>query len=642
MVSDGRKPIPTYLYSFVAGQFQEKANKDTIRPMRALYLEKDPSKISQLDQVFDETSQAVRWMEDYTGLKYPFSEYGMVILPDYPFGGMEHPGAILLSDRRVFLDQAPSEDDRLNRQEFIAHETAHLWFGNIVSLKRPEDVWTKEVLANFMASKFTRRKLSRVEHDLNFMRTYQARAIAVDRTDGTHPISQSLFNQDEAAMRCDNIIYDKVPIAMRIIEHITGHRNMQNSIQRYLRDHYFNSASWDDFIAAIDQEAPEVGIRQLSEVWMQQKGMPVIHTSYQNGKLVIKQTDPYGRGLCWRQKFDIRIIYEMGGSQTINVDMQQPTMTIDLPQAPNYIIPNFNGNGYGRFTLDREYTKLLPLRLIVTRDDLQRYSLLLTLHDNYLMGNIPPSYFGELYRNMTKEKNPFILQTCIDHMFKIAFDLPKNERHTLEQCIMDIIPENRSSECRRIIIRKMSRNATSPEVLEQLYKIWKSHNDPLLDEHDYMEMAYRLAIMRPNEWQLILAAERQRLSTDLLRQEFDYVSRACTPDADKQRQLFNDLLKPENRRHEPWALTTLRLLNADVREPQNNQYITAGLDALEQLQKNSDMIFTSNWLHALLESHKSTDARQKVEQFLRQHPDFRPQLRNKILEAAWPLMNRSK
>jgi len=155
-----------------------------------------------------------------------------------------------------------------------------------------------------------------------------------------------------------------------------------------------------------------------------------------------------------------------------------------------------------------------------------------------------------------------------------------------------------------------------------------------------MDMAYRLAILRPSEWQQILSTERARLSSDLLRQEFDYVSRACTPDAKEQQRLFDDLLKPENRQHEPWALQLLSLLNADVREPESNRYITASLDALEQLQQSSDIFFTSNWLHALLANHKSSDARQQVQQFLQQHPDYKPQLRNKILEAAWPLMNK--
>ena len=639
MTSDSENPLPTYLYSFVAGRFQEKKSQRDGRLMRALFLETDPKKTAQLDHIFDEAGNALRWMETYTGLKCPFKEYGMVILPGYQFGGMEHPGAIQMNDRRLLLGENPSQEEQLRRTELIAHETAHLWFGDMVSLKWFEDVWTKEVFANFMAAKITRRQFTKVDHDLNFIKTYQARALAIDRTEGTHPIAQSLTNQNEAAMLYDNIIYDKAPVMMRMLEQMMGAKSMQAGLQKYLRNYYFKNASWDDLIETLDREAPTVGVRQMSEVWVKQKGMPTIQSVYRDGKLVVSQHDPYGRGLCWRQKFDIRIINDLGRSRTITVDMQQPTMSFDIGPAPSYIIPNYNGSGYGRFTLDDVYTRKLPQRLIVTRDDLQRYALLLTLHDNYLMGLIPASYFGELYRDMMKEKNPLIMQTCVDHMFKIAFDLTPRERQTLEQCMMDLLSENRSDECRRTIIRKMSRHATAPEVVQQIYDLWKNHNDRLFDEHDYMEMAYRLAIMRPEEWQQIIAKEREYLSNDLLRQEFDYVSRACTPNGNAQRQLFNELLKPENRKQEPWALHVIELLNADVREPQSNAYIPSSLASLEYLQQTSDIFFTSDWLQALLSGHKSEEASRQVDQFLKKNPNLRPQLRNKILEAAWPLMN---
>ena len=176
-------------------------------------------------------------------------------------------------------------------------------------------------------------------------------------------------------------------------------------------------------------------------------------------------------------------------------------MSFDIGPAPSYIIPNYNGSGYGRFTLDDVYTRKLAQRLIVTRDDLQRYALLLTLYDNYLMGRIPASYFGELYRNMMKEKNPLIMQTMRrPYVQDCLRPGTAKERQTLEQCIMDLLSENRSDECRRTIIRKMSRHATAPEVLKQIYDLWSQHNDPLFDDHDYMAMAYRLAIMRPGEW----------------------------------------------------------------------------------------------------------------------------------------------
>ena len=642
MISDSSNPIPTYLYSFVAGKFYEKVVKKENRPLRALYLETDPSKTSQLPQVFEEVYQSLRWMEKYTGIRCPFKEYGMVILPGYQFGGMEHPGAIQLNDRRIFLGQSPSQEERLTRSELIAHETAHLWFGDIVSLKWFEDVWVKETFANFMAEKITRNQLSKADHELRFLKTYQSKAIAIDRTDGTHPIAQPLDNLNKASLLYDDIIYDKAPVVMRLFESMIDAHKMQAGLQKYLKQYYFKNASWDDLIDILDAEAPTVGIRQMSDVWVRQKGMPIIHTSYKDGKLIVSQKDPYGRGLFWRQKFDIRIINDLGSSRTVTVDMQQPTVSFNLRQAPSHIIPNYNGNGYGHFTLDEDYARRLVFRLIVLRNDLQRYALLETLYDNYLMGNIPPSYFGELYRNMIKERNPFIMQTCIDHMFKIGFDMNRNERMTLEQCIMDLLGENHQDECRRIIIRKMAANATSPEVLDRIYKIWSDHNDPLFNEHDYMEMAYRLAIMRPNEWQNIISAERNTIDSDLLLKEFDYVSRACTPQLKEQQKLFNDLLKPENRKEEPWALHLLRLLNADVREPQTNPYITSSLKSLEHIQQTSDIFFTSNWLKTMFAGHKSSEARQLTEQFLKQNPNLKPHLRNKVLEAAWPLMNKRK
>lgn len=642
MTSDLENPLPTYLFSFAAGNFHEKTSmRDNLR-LRALYRETDEQKVSQLDDIFSEAATALSWLQSYTGIRCPFKEYGMLILPGYQFGGMEHPGAIQLSDRRIFLEKNPTQEERLSRTELIAHETAHLWFGDIVSPRWFDDVWVKEVFANFFAAKFSRRHLTKADHDLNFLRTYQRRAMATDRTDGTHPIAQQLANMNQASLLYDNIIYDKAPVVMRMLEENMGSKSLQLGLHNYLMKNYFGNATWDDLVSELDAVNPGAGVRQFSEVWVKQKGMPDIHTSWRDGKLYIQQTDPYGRGLCWRQKFQVHLVYDMNGSRTLNVDMQQPTLVFNVRERPSYIIPNYDGRGYGRFTLDKEYTARLVKRLIVTRQDLNRYALLHTLYDNYLMGRIPPSYFGELYRNMLKEKNPLIISDNIDHMFKIAFNMPPSERRTLEQCITDLLAENKSSECRQHIIRKMASNATSADVAKQIHTIWQQHRDPLFSEHDYMEMAYRLAILRPEQWKTILSTERQRIkNVDELR-EFDYISRACNPDAKARAELFNSLLKKENRQKETWALHALRLLNADIFEPQSNRYIGASLRSLEDIQNTSDIFFPANWMRALLAGHKSKAARQEVEQFLRQNPKFPQNLKNKVLEASWELRGGGK
>ena len=638
MTSDNSCQLPTYLYSFVAGNFQEKTGTRNGRLMRALYRETDPAKVAQLDKVFDETSQALKWMEGYTSIACPFKEYGMVILPNYQFGGMEHPGAIQLSDRRIFLEKNATQEEELYRTELIAHEIAHLWFGDLVSLKWFGDVWTKEVLANFMASKITRRQYKGIDHDLNFLKTFQNAAIAIDRTDGTHAIAQELNNLNHASLLYDNIIYDKAPVMMRMMEQVMGAPAMQNGLNRFLIDHQFDNASWDDLIKALDKTAPSAGVKKFSDIWVKQKGMPNIHTSYKDGQIVVTQSDPLHRGIFWPQQFEVKVIYDLTESQTLTVDMQKPTMTFKVPGRPSYIIPNSNGKGYGRFTLDDNYTRQMPKRLITTRNDLNRYALLQVIHDNYLMGKISPSYFSELYRLMVKERNPQIMSTAIEHMFKILEDVNVDQRAALELCMMDLLNENRTNECHQYIIRKMSTCVSSPEVLDQIESIWRSHNDPLLNEHDYMEMAYRLAIMHPQQWQEILSTQRTRLTTDDLRNEFDYVSRACNPDGNQRLQLFNDLLRPENRQKEPWAIAMLRLLNSDVFEPQSNGYIESSLKSLEYIQQTSDIFFPSKWMKALMSGHKSREAAQAIDSFIKATPNYPSNLKNIVLEASWILM----
>ena len=638
MTSDNSCQLPTYLYSFVAGNFQEKTGTRNGRLMRALYRETDPAKVAQLDKVFDETSQALKWMEGYTSIACPFKEYGMVILPNYQFGGMEHPGAIQLSDRRIFLEKNATQEEELYRTELIAHEIAHLWFGDLVSLKWFGDVWTKEVLANFMASKITRRQYKGIDHDLNFLKTFQNAAIAIDRTDGTHAIAQELTNLNHASLLYDNIIYDKAPVMMRMMEQVMGAPAMQNGLNRFLIDHQFDNASWDDLIKALDKAAPSAGVKKFSDIWVKQKGMPNIHTSYKDGQIVVTQSDPLHRGIFWPQQFEVKVIYDLTESQTLTVDMQKPTMTFKVPGRPSYIIPNSNGKGYGRFTLDDNYTRQMPKRLITTRNDLNRYALLQVIHDNYLMGKISPSYFSELYRLMVKERNPQIMSTAIEHMFKILEDVNVDQRAALELCMMDLLNENRTNECHQYIIRKMSSCVSSPEVLDQIESIWRSHNDPLLNEHDYMEMAYRLAIMHPQQWQEILSTQRARLTTDDLKNEFDYVCRACNPDGNQRLQLFNDLLRPENRQKEPWAIAMLRLLNSDVFEPQSNGYIESSLKSLEYIQQTSDIFFPSKWMKALMSGHKSREAAQAIDSFIKATPNYPSNLKNIVLEASWILM----
>ena len=639
IICDEEKPLPSRLYSFIAGRFQEQTSKPEGLPLiRILYRETNSTKVAQVEKIFDETAATLKWMESYTSSKYPFKECGIVILPDYPLGGKEYLGYTLQSDKNLFLDHTPTKEEEQSRSEFVAHEITQLWFGGLVALKNPNETWAKEVIANYIASKVTHNKLPDADYNLNFIRTYQAQSMVIDRTENTHPIAMSMEDINKS-MYDDQIFNNKVPVMMRMLEDLMGESSLQNGLRTFLHDYAYKEATLDDLLTTLDKEAPAAGVRQFSEVWAQQKGMPVIHTSYKDGQLIISQADPFGRGLCWRQKFQVYVIFNLGSSRTINVDMQQPIMTYKLKGTPSFIIPNYDGRGYGKFTLDDNFVKQLPLRLITTRKDLNRYLLLETIHEHYLMGKVNPAHFGEIYRLMMKEKNPLIMSTAIDHMFKIAFDMASTQRPTLELCMMDLLGENKTKECRQTIIRKLAANMTSPDVRRQISKIWEKHNETtVFDEHDYMNMAYRLAMLQPECWKEILDTQRERLQTEDLKKEFDFVSQACNPDERKRADFFNSLLKSQNREEEAWTIHALDLLSADIYEPGNLDYITASLSSLKDIQKNSSTNFTLDWMKAVLAHHKSVLAKQAVENFLKANPDYPNDLKNNILEAAWTLL----
>ena len=634
--------LPTYLFSFTAGRFnQEVATRDG-RTIQALHRETDPAKIAQLQTVFDQIAASLRWLEEYTDMKYPFQKFGFVVLPGYQFGGMEHPGAIQFSDRSIFLSANPTQDEVLNRLELVAHETAHIWFGDLVTMRWFDDVWTKEVFANFMASKIARQQFPAIDHDLNFLKTYQVKAMHTDRTDGSHPIQQPLDNLESASLLYGNIIYDKAPVMMRMLEEVMGERWFRNGIRKYLKRYAFGNATWDDLVDILSREDPTAHIKEFSDVWVKQKGMPIIETTVEGNRLVVRQTDPLGRGLVWNQKFDIMLGNDFGPSQTVTVNSHEPVTYLPLTRRPDFIIPNYSGKGYGRFTLSPEYSKLLIKRLICTTEDLNRYALALTLYDNYLMGRLDNTYFSEVYRTLEKEQNPLVISTLCNHLTKVAFDQPKDERTTMELFFMDLLKNTTQPATRQHLLRALTATAQSQMVNDFLFDIWEKQSEPLLSERDYMDMAYHLAIVKPLRWGEIINRQRMRLKNPDLIREFDFVSRACTDDPDVQRLFFHALLRKENRTVEPWAERALALLSCNAREPQNNEFITPGLNALEDIQRTSDIFFPANWVAALLSQHKSNEARRMVEDWIQLHPYYTPSLMNKVKENAYYLLLRKQ
>ena len=631
--------IPTYLFSFVTGKFEVKEETRNGRTVHAYYRETDPKKVAQLPTIFDEVFLSLDWLEDYTAITYPFQKYDFVILPGFQFGGMEHVGAIQFNDKRMFVSEHPTPDEELSRMELIAHETTHMWFGDLVTMRWFNDVWTKEVFANYMAAKISHSHFTEINHDLNFIKDYHITALSEDRTAGTHPIQQPLDNLKNAGLVYGNIIYDKAPVMMRKLEEQMGSEAFQRGMQRYLKQFSYANATWDDLIEILDKEAPEACLPQFSEAWVKQKSMPVIMTKVENGTLTVEQADPYERGICWQQKFAVGLVMPDGGVVTQPVDMQTAQVMLSVPSETVEVIPNYDGKGYGRFvsaSMDWQLAHWMQ-----EQTEVSRLAMLLNIYEAYLTHQVSAH---DCYRSMTdglqSEQNALIASAICGYIGTVVEDLKGKERLDAEQELWQMGQNHTLTSCRQRLVRLLFGLATEPKVVDEVYAMWKRQSNALLNVNDYMTMAYQLALRMPEQWLEIVDEQRSRLTNVDLQREFDFISRACNPDEQVQQSLFESLLEPENRAVEPWVQRLLALLNSSLREPFCNRFILPGLEELQEVQQTGDIFFPKNWAVSLLGGHQSEEAQQLVLQFLANYPDYPQALKNKLLMAAYPLMNK--
>ena len=300
------KPISSYLFAFAAGKFFKASKSIEGREMTMYYRETDTAKVNRnREEVFSLHAKALTWLEKYTSIPYPFGKFDFVLLPAFQYGGMEHPGSIFYNEPALFLDENPSVNRRMARASVIAHESAHMWFGDLVTMDWFNDVWLKEVFANFMAAKIVHPSFPEINHNLRFLLAHYPAAYEVDRSSGTNPVLQELGNLKNAGTLYGAIIYQKAPIVMRQLERKIGERFMQESLREYLKTYAFGNARWDDLIGIVDKKTP-LDIAEWSNVWVKTPDMPEYNITRASDIINIQQKKDSVSARIWQQSLAVK------------------------------------------------------------------------------------------------------------------------------------------------------------------------------------------------------------------------------------------------------------------------------------------------------------------------------------------------
>jgi len=578
--------ISSYLFSFVAGKFETVSREIDGRRLTMLHRETDAGKVERnIDEIFNLHVAALDWLEEYTGIDYPFKKFAFVLIPAFQYGGMEHVGAIQYRASSLFLEEAPSDTQLLGRASLIAHETAHMWFGDLVTMQWFNDVWTKEVFANFMAAKIVNPSFPNIDHDVNFLIRHYPGAYSVDRSEGANPIRQYLPNLNQAGQLYGAIIYDKAPIMMRQLEQIIGEERFREGMQEYLQTFSFANATWPALIEILDRKSDQ-NLVAWSDTWVNTAGRP--EANQQPDAMAYGLFPPDMAALDRWQTLD-----DVSKASTL-INLYENLLAGRGPQAANY---------------------LARLRDIAESEQ------------NQLVLNLALGQLRQVFWRLLDD------------------DVRAANAPLLEQALWDAMLAQSAASRRKIYFQAFADIALTGQGVQKAYDAWSRtpgiENLPL-SENDLIALAQVLAIKLPGAAEQIVAEQVRRTENPDNVRKLEFIAPSLSPDRAIRDRFFASLADEANREMESWVLDALANLHHPLRTSESERYILPSLELLHEIQVTGDVFFPKGWLDETLGNYRSTSAVNTVRTFLRERPDYNAQLRMKILQAADMLFRANK
>ncbi len=636
------KPISSYLFAFAAGQFLKTTRQVHDRSMTIYYRETDSVKVkNNLDEVFALHEKSITWLEEYTAISYPFGKFDFVLIPSFQYGGMEHPGSIFYNESSLFLDEKASVNRRMGRASLIAHETAHMWFGDLVTMDWFNDVWMKEVFANFMAAKVVQPSFPEIDHNLRFLLSHYPGAYSVDRSSGANPILQPLENLKNAGSLYGAIIYQKAPIVMRHLERKIGEDLMRESLREYLKTYSFNNARWDDLISIIDAKS-EDDIEAWSNVWVKTAGMP--QYDWNDTGMISQRADTVSNRV-WQQSLKIQRSEQTDTMVTL---VSQHPIQLQRLSSVNFL--NADGFSYGYFKMDEASKVDFLSHPLGYSDPVFRASMWINCWEGLLRadGPTPESLIRYTLNALESEDNPLLIDFLLGNLETtwLTF-LPEHQRalwqNEIERVLWKLVVEAKDAGNKNSYFRTYRNLSNSEKGLALLASIWSDQviiKDLPLSEEDKISLAYELALKMPQKQETILAKQLENTKNPDRQERMRFVMPALSNTQSVRDSFFQSLKLEQNREHESWVLEALGYLHHPLRAQSSISYLRPSLELLQEVQLTGDIFFPQRWLHTTFEGHTSTQALKIVDDFLKDHPDYPFFLRNKILQST-DLLNRS-
>lgn len=637
-------PISTYLFAFAAGPFAEieappagPASRLWVRKSRLARAAEEAPEVLRLNR------EALRWFERYFDVRFPFPKYDLVLIPELAYGGMEHAGATFLREEAVLFPSAPNETDVLARAQLVFHETAHQWFGDLVTMRWFDDLWLKEGFANFMAAKAAETLMPGMPV-WNAFHALKTGAYRTDVTQGTTPVYRPLANLAQAKSAYGSIVYAKAPAILRQAEFTVGEAAFRRAVREFLKRHAFASADWSDLVAALGR-ASKRDLRSWAEAWVTRRGMPELRLVWasdaRDGDAFLEQRDSLGEGRTWPMKLRVLTAYSDGSSRQRDTTLSGARTRLPAPGATpvEFAFANAGDYGYGRFLLDQHSRAAVLDRPQIVEDPLLRALVFDALWESVRDAELAPlAYLDFAVRVAPVERNPVTLATLLARaQIAVSSYASEMQRDAASPALEQVLAEgmlHADTAGRRIaFFRSFVAVAWSPPARVRLKSLLSGTlqiPEVALSSRDRFRIAARLLALADPDAPALLA-EQSAADSGGDGRRYAFAAGAAERSAAAKRAYFERFLG-DPALAEDWVDAALFPFNAVEHAALTAPLLEPALSALPALSRTRKIFFADAWIAAFVGGQLDAQTLSRVERAA-QDPGLAPELRLKLLEA---------
>ena len=351
----------TYIFALIAGPYAAFRDEHRGVPL-GLFCRRSLARHLDADELFTLTRQGLDFFPEFFDYPYPFLKYDQAFVPEFNTGAMENVAAVTHSERMIFRDR-PTEHQRMGRAEVLLHEMAHMWFGNLVTMKWWNDLWLNESFATYMSyvalDEATRFKPG-VWKAFNGMKAWAYRQ---DQLITTHPVAGEVEDTEQTFLNFDGITYGKGAAAMQQLVATIGRDAFRDGMRRYFRRHEYGNATHREFLAALEDEAAPRDLEAWSRLWLERPSVNTLAAAWEAeggriARLSLRQSAPAEYPTLRPHRVDVALGREEAGVlvlSTLPAYIDGPEVPVPDAAgrpAPALIFPNHNDLTFAKIALD--------------------------------------------------------------------------------------------------------------------------------------------------------------------------------------------------------------------------------------------------------------------------------------------------